>query len=331
MRKTLLLAACAILACSTGCVRARVTTEIHPDGSFTRTIAMTGTPPQQGMTMTGVSTVEDTFVLPSGTGWKVVAEPAKPGTVSAVSAVNAAPPAADAKQGEVTKTFERVFPAGSPDKGDFKLKGGKPGMPPKLVNEVTVTKIGPNRYEYKETLRWTGTPPKPPEFKPEDLATIKAKLPPALATDENARGLAEKSYRLMMPMMFGPGDPLLAMGWMHPELAQRRMMQKIGGTLLKAIDEQFGDKLTQQQKRELAMSLITKGFDSTKPSQPDPTSSADKDSTGIIPLTFVLRGPGKLISTNGEYDELSGEVFWALYPEAASFQPVVLTAVYEVQ
>jgi hypothetical protein len=199
-----------------------------------------------------------------------------------------------------------------------------------LVNEVTITKVGANRYEYKETLRWTGKPAPPPDFKPEDLEEVKAKLPPALATDANARALIERTYRLAIPMMFGPGDPLLATGWIHPELAQRRVMQKIGGILLKAIEEQFGDKLTADERRELARKLVEKTFNSTKPQQPEAGGGDSKGSSSLTPLTFVLRAPGKLISSNGEYDELSGEVFWALFPEAASLQPVVLTAVFEI-
>ena len=101
---------------------------------------------------------------------------------------------------------------------------------------------------------------------------------------------------------------------------------------MKALEEQFGDKLTVQQRRELANQLIENTFNSTKPSQPDPMASDQKNSSGsgMTPLMFVLRAPGKLVSSNGDYDEFNDEVYWALFPEAASLQPVVLTAVYEI-
>ena len=51
-------------------------------------------------------------------------------------------------------------------------------------------------------------------------------------------------FVLIMPLMFGPGDPLLAIGLMHPDLAARRASQRIGSVLPKALEEQFGDKMT---------------------------------------------------------------------------------------
>jgi hypothetical protein len=29
---------------------------------------------------------------------------------------------------------------------------------------------------------------------------------------------------------------------------------------------------------------------------------------------FILKFPGKVVSTNGQIDELTGEVYWALFP-----------------
>jgi len=54
---------------------------------------------------------------------------------------------------------------------------------------------GPRRFEYRETLHWAGEPLKNfgSNIKPEDIAEIRASLPKPLATDENARALAEKT------------------------------------------------------------------------------------------------------------------------------------------
>lgn len=132
-------------------------------------------------------------------------------------------------------------------------------------------------------------------------------------------------------MMFGPNDLLLAVSLMHPDLAERRAHQRLGAVLLKALEEQFGDQMTPDQRREVASKLIENSFNSSRPSQPDPSGGGDSQrSSGLTPLTFIVRAPGKLVSSNGEYDELSGEVYWALYPEAASLKPVVLTAIYEL-
>ena len=250
--------------------------------------------------------IDDTFVFPVDQGWKV---------------------SEGKQQTDITKTFERVVAAGGSVKGDLSIKEDKAGAL-KLVNEVTVTRVGPRRFEYRETLRWIGTPPKDPGLKPQDIADIKATLPKALATDANAHALAERASALTLSMMFGPGDPLLAISLIHPDLAERRAHQRVGAVLLKALEDQFGNQMQPAERREVARKLIEKTFTATRPSQPDP-SGDQKDSGGLTPLMFILRAPGRVVSSNGEFDDLSGEVYWALFPEAASMKPVVLTAVYE--
>jgi hypothetical protein len=296
---------------STGCGRARATTEVRSDGSYVRSIEFSGQGKQEGG-MQGPS-LADTFLFPAGVAWKVTDE--------------------KGEKNAITKTFTRTFAAGAVSKGDLWIKDGATSDKPKLVNEVAVTMVGPKRFEYKETIRWTGTPAKTTELGVQEIEEIKALLPKELATDENARGIAKRTVALVVPMLFGPSDPLLASSFIHPELAVRKAKQKMGAVIMKAMEEQFGDKLTADQRRELALRLIEKSVSSSKPSQPDPTSMGEgtsKDSTGMIPLTFVVKCPGRLISSNGEYDGLSKEVYWAMFPEGASMQPVVLTAVCEL-
>ena len=306
MQKLLVAAALICAALFTGCARARITTEIRPDGSFTRTDVFTGQEKKdQGMQM--APTLEETFLFPSSPEWKATS-----GTLKA----------------DATRTFVRTFSAGGSLKGDLSVRQDKGSATMKLVNEVTVTRVGPKRFEYRETLRWTGAPPKDIDVKPDTLGTIKAALPPALATDANARAIAQRAYAVALPMLFGPDDLLLSVVVIHPDLAERRAHQRMGAILLKSLEEQFGDQLTLDQRRDIARKLVENAIDTSKPSQPDP-AGGQKDSSAFTPLTFVLRAPGKLVSSNGEYDELSGEVYWALFPEAASLKPVVLTAVYE--
>ena len=62
MKRLLLVAALGSAAAFTGCARARVTTEIRPDGSFTRTDTFTGQGKSDGSM---VPSIEDTFLLPT--------------------------------------------------------------------------------------------------------------------------------------------------------------------------------------------------------------------------------------------------------------------------
>ena len=290
-----------------GCSRARVTTAIKADGSWGRTVVLSGPEKKEGQ-MT--PTLDDTFVIPSGAGWKV---------------------SESKKNDERVVTAERNMTAGSSLRSDVSIKGSEPGKLT-LVNEATITRQGPRRFEYKETLRWKGDPAQSmANIKPEDLARIKADLPGPLATDANARALAQKTTELIVPMMFGPGDPLLAIGLLHPDLAERRASQRLGAVMVKVLEDQFGDKMPAAERREVARRMIQGAFASTKPSPPNPASAEPptQKSSGLVPLMFIVKWPGKIVSSNGEVDELAGEVFWALFSDAASFKDVVMTAVLE--
>lgn len=291
----------------TACARARVTTQIQPDGSWTRTVALTGQQKKDGLQAT--PTLEDTFAIPSGAEWKSTDE---------------------LKDNNRTLTFERSFPPGASLQGDVSIKSSEPGKM-RLVNQVTVKPAGPHRWEYRETLQWKGPPTKLlGDIRPEDLARLKMHLPKPLATDANARALADKTAVLAIPVLFGPGDPLLALGLLHPDLAMYRASQRIGAVLVKALEQQFGDQMTPTERRQVVQQLIQETFSSGIVSQPDPSAvTKPANSSGLTPLMFIVKPPGRVVSTNGEIDEFSGEIFWALFEEAALYQDVVLTAIVD--
>jgi hypothetical protein len=124
---------------------------------------------------------------------------------------------------------------------------------------------------------------------------------------------------------------LLAVGLLHPDLALYRANQRIGLVLVKALEQQFGDKMKPAERREVARQLIQDAFTSGKLSQPDPAAvaTAQAGNSGLTPLLSVVKPPGKVVSTNGEVDEFSGDIFWGLFEDAALYQDVVLTAVME--
>jgi hypothetical protein len=291
------------------CSKARITTEIKGGDNWTRTVTLSGPEKKEGG-MNMAPSVEESFVLPAAKdGWKLHE---------------------DKKDADRTLTFEKTLAIGASLKGDLSIRGADPAQM-NLVNEVTVSRVAPRRFEYRETLRWTGPKPEMLSFKLEDLAQLKAVLPKPLATDANARAVMEKTSVLSVPLLFGPGDPLLAIGLIHPDLAARRMSQRVGGVLLKALEEQFGDKMSLPERREVARQIIEATFAKTKPSQPDPAAPpSNKKDSGLVPLMFIVKSPGKVISTNGEVDDLNGEIYWAMFPEAASFQPVVLTVILQI-
>jgi hypothetical protein len=313
MRSPALSGALVIAVMLTGCARAHVETAIRADGSWVRTLTFTGQEPKaEGMQVTPV--LDETFVMPKGGGWKTVEEKKADGVVAI--------------------TLERAVAAGGSLEGDISIKDSKAPGKLRMVNEVTVKRTAPHQFEYRERLQWKGDPASKllGDIKPEDLGKIKAALPKPLATDDNARALANTVAELAVPVLFGPGDPLLAIGMLHPDLAVYRANQRLGVLMMKALDQQFGDKLTPAERREVARRLIQDTFSSSKLSQPDPKAAATPSgtNTGLTPLIFIVKAPGRVVSSNGELDEFSGDVFWALFEEAASFKDVVLTAVVEV-
>ena len=302
---SILLAAALLLS---ACARARVTTQIRSDGSWTRTVALTGQQKKDGLQVT--PTLEDTFVIPAGDGWKSTEE---------------------TKDNNRMLTLERSLPVGATLQGDVSIKSSEPGKL-RLLNHVAVKAAGPHQLEYRETLHWTGPPSKLlGDIRPEDLARLKSHLPQSLATDVNARALLDKVTELSAPVLFGPGEPLLAIGLLHPDLALYRANQRIGAVLVTALEQQFGEKMQPGERRNVAKQLIQEALNSGKISQPDPTTVAATpgNNSGLTPLMFILKAPGKVVSTNGELDEFSGEIFWALFEEAASYEDVVMVAVLE--
>jgi hypothetical protein len=137
-------------------------------------------------------------------------------------------------------------------------------------------------------------------------------------------------YVLAVPMFFGPGDPILAIGIIHPDLAALRLRQRLGSLVMKALEEEFGDKLPLPQRREAARKIIETTFNQAMPAKPDASAGPPSNSSGLVPLTFIMKGNGKVVSSNGEVDDLTGEVYWCLFPEAASLEPVKLTAVIQL-
>jgi hypothetical protein len=84
---------------ASACARARVTTEIHSDGSWTRTVALSGQQKKHGLQVT--PSLEDTFVIPAGSAWKSAEE---------------------LKDDNRTLTLERSMPAGATLEGDVSIK-----------------------------------------------------------------------------------------------------------------------------------------------------------------------------------------------------------------
>jgi hypothetical protein len=285
------------------------TTELRPDGTIVRRIEIHAQAPDnaQGGSVSMGPKADDVFSLPVAPAWTVTRT--KKGTDLVIKA-------------------ERTFKAAEVLPSDVKLKGLKGVIV--LTNTLSIKQVSPGRWEYRETLHWNGE--RPDAFKqiPAEVKTAyKQSLPAGFATDANLQALGETTLRELWRALFGPGDPLLAMVIMHPDLAERKVMRRIGVVVNTALVERFGDKLTQVQRGDIVKKVVQQAIEDTKSttkSKADPTAAADSSPSALTAMTFVIKLPGKIVSTNGERDDVTGEVYWALYSEAAAVGDVVMTA-----
>ena len=162
------------------------------------------------------------------------------------------------------------------------------------------------------------------------MNSLKAALPGLSSADLTP--IAKTMQREIWKLLFGPGDPALAQFLTQPELIERRMRQRLGKTLLDALKTQLGDRLSESQRLTAVRQLMTQEavrgvFNPDKEKEKEAGGDGNKS---LVSMLCVVRLPGTIIETNGEVDPIANEVFWALYPEAAAPEDVVLRAVCQI-
>lgn len=306
-----LLGAAIIVSAGTGCARAAVETEVNEDGTWTRTLTLRVTvmDEQGGLPFTPPK-LEDYFELPTGDEWETQQKK---------------------EEGDLVFTAKRTLQNGESIRGDLIIKKGDK---PILINEVTVREIAPGRYEYREVLRWQGDPPSGyAEFDPDITKAIKNALPENLHESPAVSEIMDSIKREIWRMFFGPGDPIIGQLLTHPDLAEKKMKRSLGKLLVAALVEKLGNKLPERERAATARAILDGLMlekmirnEQPSPEPPEPGGSDDQPT----PLYLSVKLPGRIVETNGELDELAGEVFWALYPQAAAPGEVVLRAVCDL-
>ncbi len=316
-RRLLALSAFALLA--TGCSRSVITTAVKADGSFSRKIVFHGPNGDAGgLPGKNMDGLKGSFEMPSGAAWKTKQEK---------------------NENEETYTAERDLMPGSVQKQDIAIKSGdntKPGV--FVVNQATVRQTAPGMWEYRETLHWTGKIPATLlTVDPKMLTILKAVLPASLATDANIRPIGLTLNRELWRLLFGPGDPLIS-SWtqmlMQPEAVERKMKTRMSAGLDKAISAQFGDRLSGPERHALVGKILVgtmASMASQTQTMTDPAKAGKNDGelgdAALTALTFTVKMPGKIVSTNGDRDDFSSEVTWSVYPQAAAIGDVEMIAV----
>jgi len=307
----LMVGVCAAVLTLTGCSRGVVGSDIAANGDWTRKVELHGPPPDKTGGMLPIPKLEESFVIPKA-----------PWTVTKTTT----------DQGDVI-TCKRALSLGESLKRDVVCKAKtESGYVEAMDNECSVKQTAPGEYTYREVLHWSG--PKPKQMIELDaVAHLKALLPASIATDASVRRVAESVTREFGLLLLGPPDPLITTIFtqvmMNPELAMHRISDRLVDGIDRALKTEYGNKLTDVQRRTVVEKLLKAAMDSTtQKANIDPTKAPNSKDAGVgVALMFSVKLPGKIISTNGNIDRSSNEVYWGLYPEAASFgQDIVLTA-----
>jgi hypothetical protein len=293
------LAACAALA--SGCARSSVRTSVDSDGSWIRTLKFRGS---------SETALQDRFVLPSGESWKISRAPIEDGVL--YSARRALLPG---------QTLQRDL---------VLLNAGETADEQIAANEVTVRTLAPGRWEYREVLRWRGARPKEilepdPRLTQVIHSSLSQALPSSAAASDLARSLQREAWRIA----FGPGHSLLGVAAAHPDLWEYQMRQRIGSAAERLLTERFGERLTESQRHGIALLLASSTFAVLGRSETVSAIRSGQIPAALVPLSLTVSLPGTIVTTNGEIDGATGEVFWAIYAGAAMIEDLVLTAIGE--
>jgi len=300
MRCVLLAIAALIIS---GCARTSSTTTVHDDGSWSRSVKLV-----VGKDMNGQFT--SPFVAPTGARWKITEQ---------------------TKEDEKTTTVTTDGKLGESPLTDIIFKGKKATL---LKNYITVREIEPGVYEYYEKFVNPNPDGKGYQKQMEELKKMLQKsLPTGITlTDAQYAGIGKQLNTDIMRVMFGPDDHLIGGFLLNPEGTVHRLRMKIAGKLDKAL-EVNAPALSFDQRKATVLSMMRdfdqQVLDSQKPKKDDPNAA---DSNGdFVGLSVSVKLPGELVSTNGEIDPYTGEVFWDFLSMSADPEALELRATCRVK
>lgn len=285
-----------------GCVRTNSATEVNADGSWKRSVKFILA---KNNMAEKEPVIGDVAQPPTGAGWTSKIEK---------------------KDEEITYTYTRSL--NKLDEvltKDIALKE-KEGL--MLVNEVTVKQIAPNRYKYRETFKWVG---KAKESGPGTLADAEIKkMMPSFATAEDIKKIQGLLLARITRILMGPGDPMLMQLASNPDYGMRKMVNRMAKEFDKTLLEVFGERMPDADRIKLVRNLIEEATKSTMAStKSGAQSSSGPGDSNFVSMYMSVKLPGRIVETDGEVDPFTGEVFWAMYPEAAAIGEVSIQATCE--
>ncbi|MCH8979988.1 MAG: hypothetical protein IH945_12215 [Armatimonadetes bacterium] len=314
MKRALLFALGAVAVA--GCGTVSTETTINDDGSFERRVVVS-VMSQEGLPGAEAGDPADMVRFADADAWSTVTEE---------------------KDDTIMLVASRSFAAGGGTVPQYELIEGEE---PFLACELSVVKRPDGLIEYTETYTWQGDSPESPVEFDEMRGAFDEHLVALGADDDDVEAVIRGTISRLWPKMFGPDDTLLMQALTGPGLVKLKLRRAMGASVHAAVKEQFAsadDKAVLEAVRaimaEIPMDQVlnTSPPDMADPLQTEPVVEGeedDSDSGEMIGISTAVRGPGRLVETNGDYDLVAGEVIWSFYAQAAVLQPVVLKAVFD--
>ncbi len=307
------LAALVAVAALVGCSRTSTSTVVDANGDWHRTVKLTVS---KGMSMGEEGAKADEwpspFKLPTEAGW------------TKTEAI---------KDEEKTTTISKDCQAGETLLTDVVLRDEKT-KETVLKNFVRVREIEPGVFEYYEKI----VNPNPEKFSEgADFAKFKTALekalPEGISIEEAEAEVVSKQMLISISrIMFGPEDHLFGTLITNPEGAIRRLKLGLGKSLDGALKQHLSAKLTDDQRKDLVKKMMADlDADSIKNSKKADAAPGGKSDGTFTGMSVSVKLPGEIISSNGEIDPYTGEVFWDFLSASAGIEPLELRAVCRVK
>jgi hypothetical protein len=301
------------LAALVGCARTSSTTVVEANGDWHRTVKLTIS---KGMGLgdpsAGAEEWPTPFKFPVGAEWK---------------------------RNETITTDEKTITLSRDCKADETQLTDIIGQDEKtkktnLKNYVRVREIEPGVYEYYEKI----VNPNPEGMSVKgDLVkfkdSLKAALPAGVTLEEAEMDAVSKQIVIgISRMMFGPDDHLFGSIMTNPEGAARRMKAKLGKMLDASFKANLSSKLNDDQRKSVISKLMAEVDGESIKSSKKADASPDRAGQGsFVGMSVSVKLPGEIISTNGEVDVYTGEVFWDFLSASAELEPLELRAVCRIK
>ena len=307
--------AMAALLVATGCSRTSSSTVVDANGDWHRTVKFTiskGVGAGVGAESGVGQEWPNPFKLPTEAGWKK---------------------SESVKDDEKTITLSRDFHAGDNLLTDIVVRNEKT-METSLKNFVRVKEVETGVFEYYEKIL---NPNPAKESDQADIAKFQASLRAAMPAgitveDAEVTAISKKMAVSIARIMFGPDDHLVGSFITNPEGTIRRLKLRLGKFLDAGIKETLAAKLSDDQRKAVVTKLMQEiDAESFKESKKAQASSGDGSDGSLMGMSVSVKVPGEIISSNGEIDPYTGEVFWDFLSATAELEPLELRVKFRVK